>query len=351
MRIIYLTLMICLILIPANKGVAQDAPPPCPALPTPQLKKPAHQFGPLDGAVIDPTMANDALEVVGRFESGRRWNAIGTYNLISLGYLQWNWGAPKETLFKELFTQITPEAIALAGPSLQSDLLTLKAYSDALTGVHSPDISTKKKAAQSVIKNWIIQGSQPSVKSSVKANLSKWLDRPELRKIQRSVIDRFYLGPAFAYARQWHDDTKSQKPVDARLVTYFFDLTTFSGDPHKVWAEHVAAFRSPLLTPEATLKAAIDWLSSCKDFKQELGRIDDAIKTASYWQEKLDHHESLDDDQINLLVLGLLVAQRSTGVERGVKGYFQADVLTRRGIIMLGGYVGGKRTPDVMPKH
>jgi len=76
------------------------------------------------------------------------------------------------------------------------------------------------------------------------------------------------------------------------------------------------------------------------------------MKTAEYWKSRLTKNENVfDDDQVDLLVLGLLVAQRSTGVEHGVKGYFQADVLTRRGVIAVGGYGGGKLIPDVMSMH
>jgi hypothetical protein len=164
------------------------------------------------------------------------------------------------------------------------------------------------------------------------------------------------LGDAFFYARAWRRDTGSDKPVDARLVTYFFDLLTFNGGALGVWVPHVRQFRSTYTTGKATVDAVAVWLLSCQSFvspntqAKKLYALKDAVKSATYWKEKVQEKGDIyNDDQIDLLVLGLLRAQLSNGDDKpkGFHGVYQADVLTRRGVIAIGGYARGSQTPFI----
>jgi hypothetical protein len=316
-----------------------------------------HQFEPVTPAVIETQLADSAFSIVSLFESDEKdaFRTIGILNQISMGYLQWNWG-PTPTLFTQLFRVISAENIDLAAPFLQKDLLTLKEYSTELLKKEPahPDLETEEKAAHAVINSWetalphdsLVKG----VRKSVRTALGDWLASPPVRTAQRTLMED-YLQQGFALAKQWHMESGSQKPFDARLLAYFLDMAIFHWDTKGVWVEHVTCFRNQYSgQPKAIIDSVVAWLSSCGDFAGKLSRKKDAVKSASYWSQ-LFKKKNLDDEQLNLLVFALLVAQRLTGSEHHVKGYFQADALTGSGIITAGGYVGGKLIPDVMPAH
>jgi hypothetical protein len=170
-----------------------------------------------------------------------------------------------------------------------------------------------------------------------------------MKTVQLQLMNKV-LGQAFFYARAWRRDTNNHEPINARLVTYFFDLLTFNGGTAGLWVQHVQHYRSHYQTSRATLESVASWLSSCQNFfspttkQKRLYALKDAVRTANYWhQQAASTDTAYDEDRVDLLVLGLLRAQWSTGDDypKGFRGIYQADVLTRRGVIAIGGYARG----------
>ncbi len=124
----------------------------------------------------------------------------------------------------------------------------------------------------------------------------------------------------------------------------------------------VKAFRADYKTPRLTVNAVSDWLSTCDKFSDpnpnikdhKLYATKDALRSAAYWKSQVADNENVyDENQINLLVLGLLRAQRANldNKPRGFPGIYQADVLTRRGVIAIGGFArGSKEVLDFFPQ-
>jgi hypothetical protein len=327
---------------------AVDAQGTRPRLNPIQSVSPQEQAGDRD---IDDNIARKAIEVIGFFEAGGGdpWANVNNTDTISIGFMQWNWGT--RSIITTLFRKTSRQDIESAPSELQSDLRRLKDYSDNFNS------SDKAQIASSVISGWtravpndvLVNG----IRRSVRNNLTTWLNTAAMKSVQLRLMNR-ELGKAFFYARAWRRDTKSQKPIDARLVTYFFDLLTFNGGMQGLWTQHVRQFRSNYPTRKATIETVTNWLASCDEFYSpntqfhRLYNLRDALKNVTYWREKIAENENaFDDEQIDLLVLGLLRAQLSNGSDkpRGFPGIFQADVLTRRGVIALGGYARGSERP------
>lgn len=336
------------IAIEATVANAQQLPhlakcpaPPASSLPSPWPKP--FKFDPATGdTTIDESLASVAIPIVVLFETGKKkeaWGTVSAIDTLSVGAMQWNWSA--QTLFTQLFKETAYEDIADAKPVLQPDLRILKAYSEAINDASVPQAekALRRKAALTVIQNWKIGD---KIQKKIREQLSEWLSSQRMRAVQIRTRQVYYVAPAFSYARRWRQDTGSQKPIDARLVTYFLDLRTFNGDPHRFWVDHVRTLRSSYGTRKNAVGSVASWLDSCKKSPQLTG-IPDAVNSASHWRTKAD---ALDDEEVDLLLLGLLVARTSTGSGgTGVYGYFQADVLTRRGIVIAGGH-RGKFFPD-----
>ena len=312
-----------------------------------QIFLPHEQPGDRD---IDEGIADKAVNVLAFFESdgGNPWATVSNRETISVGFMQWNWET--RSLINLFFRQTGRDAIAAAPHEIEGDLSRLKDYSEA-------DTPEKRKAASAVISSWVTAAhGDPLVKGvrkSVRAALGVWLSTPAMMSVQKGLM-KDVLGDAFFYARAWRRDTGDQRPVDARLVTYFFDLLTFNGGTAGLWAPHVRQFRSDHPGRKAAVEAVAAWLSSCDGFISPKGKklyaLGDALKSAAYWKEKVDADENaFDDEQVDLLVLGLLRAQMSNGDDRpkGFHGIYQADVLTRRGVIAVGGYARGTKKPFV----
>lgn len=154
-----------------------------------------------------------------------------------------------------------------------------------------------------------------------------------------------------------------KKPATETLTTPLpkkqLKLSAFSRQAAETrgrWTQHVKQARSNYTTRKATIEAVTSWLASCDNFYspnthfKKLYTLKDALKNVRYWNEKVAENENaFDDEQIDLLVLGLLRAQLSNGNDkpRGFPGIFQADVLTRRGVIAIGGYARGSESSIV----
>lgn len=327
---------------------AVDAQGSRPMLNPVQIVSPREKSGDRN---IDDDIAGKAIEVIGFFEAGGAdpWANVSNTDTISIGFMQWNWGT--KSIITTLIKKTSRQDIESAPSKLQADLKKLKDYSDNLNS------SEKAQTASEVISSWIKPAPDDSlvsgIRKSVRNDLAAWLNTPAMKSVQLSIMNK-ELGTAFFYARAWRRDTGSEKPIDARLVTYFFDLLTFNGGTQGLWMQHVKRFRSGYPTHKATIEAVTSWLASCDNFTnpdtqyKKLYALKDALKNVKYWNEKIAQNENaFDDDQIDLLVLGLLRAQLSNGNDkpRGFPGIFQADVLTRRGVIAVGGYARGSENP------
>lgn len=302
---------------------------------------------------VDDDIAKKAIEVVSFFEAGGSdpWANVNNTDTISIGFMQWNWGT--RSIITSLFKKTSRQDIESAPSELQNDLKKLKDYSDNL------DSSKRAQIASSVISNWTKAAPNDSlvkgIRESVRNNLTTWLNTPAMKSVQLSIMNK-ELGTAFFYARAWRRDTGSEKPIDARLVTYFFDLLTFNDGTKGLWTQHVKQYRSNYPTRKATIEAITTWLASCDNFTnpntqfKKLYNLKDALNNVKYWKDKVTENEdAFDDDQVDLLVLGLLRAQLSNGNDkpRGFPGIFQADVLTRRGVIAIGGYARDSENPII----
>jgi hypothetical protein len=306
---------------------------------------------------VDLDMSKKAVDVVGFFESnGKPYQTISNHELISLGFLQWNWGT--QSLITEFFKAVSSSDIDLAPNQVKNDLSILKQYSESMT-------PSNRAKALAVVNSWITPTSSDplqkdvGVRKSIVENVGMWLGTPALQSVQLDLA-KGRLQESFFYARAWLRDTKSTNTLDARLVTYFFDLLVFNGGTSGLWADHVNAFRANYATRRLTVDAVSDWLSTCDKFynpntkHHKLYATKDGLRSAAYWKSQVADNENVyDENQINLLVLGLLRAQRSTGRNKplGFPGIYQADVLTRRGVIAIGGFArGSKEVLDFFPK-
>jgi len=305
---------------------------------------------------IQNDLAEKAIEIVGLFEAGGGdpWSNVSNHERVSIGFMQWNWAT--QTMIKQVFAGVDPEAIAAAPQALRPDLEILKALAD------QPGSADKQQQAAAVIDAWTSARSgdplQMGIRKSVRSGLQEWLNTPALKAVQRKLVDK-QLAQAFALARAWRRDTAVdgvEKPIDARLVAYFFDLVTFNGGRKGLWVAHVRDYRArvgPGRKP--TVEAVAAWLTSCAAFSnpntqhRRLYNAEDGRRSAAYWTEKVSHDDAaFSEDQVDLLVFGLLRAQASNGDNkpRGFPGIYQADVLTRRGVIALGsGFIRGSQTP------
>jgi hypothetical protein len=331
---------------------------PCPALDSQGNRR---SLGPLDSndrvikilpveqpgdRDVDAAIAEQAIDVIGFFESGggSPWGTVSDRDTISIGFMQWNWGT--QSLIDTFFRNTDRQYLDLAPVELRSDLSRLKDFSDTKT-------SQNKQRASSVIMSWTRKAPndpvEMGVRRGVRRNLNVWLSTPAMKTVQLQLMNKV-LGQAFFYARAWRRDTNNHEPINARLVTYFFDLLTFNGGTAGLWVQHVQHYRSHYQTSRATLESVASWLSSCQNFfspttkQKRLYALKDAVRTANYWhQQAASTDTAYDEDRVDLLVLGLLRAQWSTGDDypKGFRGIYQADVLTRRGVIAIGGYARG----------
>lgn len=335
---------------------AQKAPPPLPSCPAivnnapPDLDPPGVTVGSLKLPTkndVPASIARTAERVVGSFErdGGDPWKNVSTQDTISIGFMQWTWGSGSGSLIDTLLKEISDADISLAADDLQTDLKSLKAFSK------SPEDKDLKEAARAVIASWKeAEEDDPlvgGVRKSVRDGLQDWLGSKPVKAAQQRLVDRA-MQRAYAYASAWRRDIGSKQPPDERLVTYFFDLVTFNGGIKGVWVPHVRKFREGYADGPAAVTAVSDWLRSCKA-NERMYNFKDGIKSADYWARMVkDNPKALSEEQVDLLVHGLIRAHRSDGDDDGAgfPGIFQADVLTRRGVLAVGsGYIRGSSKP------
>jgi hypothetical protein len=312
-------------------STAAHAQPPCPTVT--QKKWPVLADAKTDTDLkLDTSktpallLAQQAVEIVGRFESGGAadpWLAVSNRERLSLGVLQWNWttGSLRRQLLKAL-----PDAAFDSAPSSIRD--GLRAIADG-----RPD-------AEQVITDWTTPRPGDKriygVRASVVRDLRTFLGSDALRRQQQALVAQT-MRKAYALSRAWmRDRTAGAKPpeeVDARTLAYFFDLETFNSGLSGLWLNHVREFRAQHASRADAVKVAADWIKSCQG--TQLYEVPDALRNADYWPS-LVSSTVLTDNQIDLFVLGLLRAWRSVGDDGKFPGIYQADVLNRRGIIALG---------------
>ena len=294
---------------------------------------------------IDEEIYKKALNAIGFFEAGGGdpWSNVNDTDTLSMGFLQWNWGTG--SLIDTLIANTSNNEISKADLSIQEDIKVLKNYANSRT-------SNNKTSSLTIISRWKNEATRNKVRA--------WLKTDEMKKVQDRIIRR-NMQKAFFYARAWLRDSGNEALIDARTVVYFFDLIVFNGNTAGVWVEHVKKFRSQFSNKKDTVNAISNWLLSCNNFVapikehkvnglkvlakyRKLYALKDSTKNANYWKSLVESNENaIDENQVNLLVFGLLRAQQSTGDDkpRAFNGVFQANVLNRRGVIAIGGYAVG----------
>jgi hypothetical protein len=334
--------------------------PPCPALRNgqriplrlPQVSESELQIDP--SVSVPDAIAKTAAGIVGTFEGGGGdpWITVSGQERVSLGFMQWNWATG--TLIKTFIKGLAEGDIDLAPARLRSDLAVLRSYATD---------PTKKGAATEIIDRWTIAAAGDpldrisGIRKSVTEDLKIWLATEPVKTLQMKLLDAD-MRRAYALARAWKRDSSNSAtvpPVDARLLASFFDLVTFNGGTAGIWLPQIRLFRHEHADAPSVVKAVSDWLHACNDsvipgFQHtRLYNRDEAAKNADYWSDLVRQDVSaFDEEQIDLLVFGFLRATRSAGSNppKGFPGIYQADVMSRRGVIALGsGYIRGGARP------
>jgi hypothetical protein len=291
------------------------------------------------------------MEIIGKFESGdnKPFANVSGHERLSIGFLQWNWDT--RSIFNDFFPAVSAGDIALAAPEIREDLLQIKNYSN------DQGNATKKAAAENVLNDWTTEKPgdvlSHSVRTTVYSKLSSWLDSDPIRKRQLQIIDGS-LKLAYAYSTKWRDAQSGggdTQPVDARLLASFFDLIVFNGGRQGIWYPQVKSFRATYKTNKEIINVVTDWLKACDKasfphFKHSrMYNRQDGVKSAVYWSGLISEaDDAFDSYHIDLFIFGFLRALQSNGDNKpnGFKGIYQADVMTRRGVIALGsGYIRG----------
>jgi hypothetical protein len=334
---------------------------PCPALkvgkPFPLPIAPvADSALRLDSFIPAPDeLSKTAAEIVGKFESGGGdpWVAVSGHERVSIGVLQWNWSSG--SLISVFFRSLPDRDIDLAPAQIRGDLRVLKSYADDKTN------ASKRELALSIVDGWTSHRSDDplirGVRKTVTGDLRLWLATPPIRAHQTRLLDSD-MRQAYALARAWRRDSAGDGlivPVDARLLATFFDLVVFNGGRAGIWVPHVRRFQQEHADERSVITYVSDWLRSCNDTfvtGKEHPRMytrEDGVRNAKYWSELISRNGSLfREDQIDLFIFGFLRATRSIGSNppKGFPGIYQADVMTRRGVIALGsGYVRRSANP------
>ena len=243
--------------IAPSAGGAQPGPT-CPALVNgkrPDLSASEVSDGALRldaGVPVPPAFARQAMNIVGRFESGGAdpWTGVSSQERVSVGFMQWNWITG--SLLSPFMRNIEDAWLAHAPEPLRPDLQTLRAAARN---------QAPRSAASAVIDRWTSPASGDplvgGIRQSVKSGLSAWLGSEPMRTYQASLVDT-QMRKAYALARAWRRDTAasgSPQDVDERLLASFFDLVTFNGDRAGIWIQHVRNFRATHRTRPAVIEA------------------------------------------------------------------------------------------------
>lgn len=273
----------------------------------------------------DPSAAyiERALQMIGMYESGGAadpWITVSNQEHLSLGYLQWNYD--ERTLQSQLLTGVDLNS---APKEIRDGLIKIANGSNL--------------DALKVISNWTApSNSEPriyGVRKSVVTDLQAFIGSPAMRVHQKKI-----MAPRLRRANQlacaWCRDALGSPVASVRAFTFFFDVVVFNGDLANLWVQHVKALKPELRTPLGATQYVAQWLDTCRDTR--LYSLADGQKNAVYWQKVAEENkDQLDEEQIELLLLAMLRAQRSN-LSNGTSldGIYQVDVLNRHGTIAIG---------------
>jgi len=266
-----------------------------------------------------------ALPIVGFFESSSvdPFTNISSTDTISLGYMQWNWGT--KSLINTFMATVRPTDIALADGKIQPVLTTLKMFADKPATIS--EISGQQAAAQLLANRALVQ---------------TWLATEQLRLRQKEMM-KPTLSLAYSLSKKWLEPLKSI-PDAVRLQTfvYFVDLVVYNGGRAGIWREHVDAFRKDRTSMDIA-DLIYKWTLACQEVRRptphpSIYNAPEALSNAQLWKNKIDADATVfSENEIDLWVFGFLRAVTSNGDDapKGFPGIFQADVLSRRGVVAL----------------
>lgn len=303
---------------------------------------------------VPSDLAQSARAIIARLEAGGgdAYLNVGGIDGISLGYLQWNHGTG--SLYDTFLRDLDPVAVQAAPISIRRDLQLLKER--AVGAATAAD-------ANRVIADWTT--ARPGdplasrVRRSVRRDLSIWLGSPLVRLHQDSLVNR-RMQSSYRLARAWvaATDPSGARPVDSRLLAYFFDLEVFNGDRAGLWVGHVRPLRAQYDTPAKVMAFVSEWVEKCRGHinpsatDSRLYNVATASKNARYWSALVRTEPArFDPMALDLIVFGYLRAIRSVGKngDRGFPGIFQADVFNRRALIAIGkGHHNGATAPSLI---
>lgn len=237
-------------------------------------------------------------DLIGRFENGDEpyRGATGDFDGqgISCGVLQWNIGQN----------------------SLQP---MIRAAGEAVVMAHMPEFgrtmwracTASTQQGLSIVRGWQSHG---KLLQNPRRELQQLMGSPRLRELQddriRAVAER-----AEALARGWAVARNGGVRTRQQLV-FFFDVVTQNGSMKDLGFADVSAFKSAAGTGRAD-DLVCDWLAGLDD---NFWGWKDAHRNAALWRD------TTTGEDVDLLVLAYLRAQKSTLKARG-------DVLNRKGTI------------------
>lgn len=259
-----------------------------------------------------------------------RWDTVtGLQEGLSLGALQWNRRA--RTLYTELLRDLPDEVVAAAGPNIRDGIA-------AMTVAHRG--KREQQAADAHLAAWKnpAPGLVRGLRQVAYAELKAFVAGP-LRPRQQKLLDE-RMSNAWRMATAFEQDRGRTEAPGLVQLAFFFDLNVFAGRD-SLWVPHVEALRSAYPTPRALIEAVADWLEGCHPSGIYDAEI--ALDNAAHWRRLATEADSMSQFRLDLLSLALLRAQRASADNgTGLRGIYQARLMHRLGIIVLGeGYVNG----------
>lgn len=295
------------------------------------------------------------MDLVATFEAGRRdrdaaYGNVSTTDVISLGYLQWNYNAG--SLFTRLLKDATTPMIDAAHAAIRDDISRLSRVG-----------SGNKRAVLGLIQGW--KSKTGAFKATRRTQLEEWLRSQPMRDRQDKLLSRRFQS-ALQRSDAWQialDQPTDGKAAQRAFYT-FVDIEVFNGDLNGLWVPHVQTFRSQFTQSTEMMDFISAWVDDCASFVfagqakhdgklyspeyRKLYRRKETPLSMAEWRRLLAANDPrLDDAALNLIALGYLRALRSNGNDypNGFGGVFELDVLNRRGMTATGvGVLPGERT-------
>jgi hypothetical protein len=305
---------------------------------------------------IEPTLApareiptpwvDGAMDIIALFEAGSRdrdaaYGNVSTTDVISLGYLQWNYNVG--SLFTALLGQSSEQMIDAAPVAIRSEVARL-----ANIGDHN------KREALGIIQEWKTTGG--SFRATKRAQLQEWLRSGPMRERQDQLVAR-RLKSALRRSDAWQValDQEIEGKAAQRAFYTFVDIEVFNGDLNGLWVPHIREFRSQFSSPLEMMDFISSWVDDCVKyrfggkaqhngkayspaFKKLYRRKETPLSMADWRRLVAQNDPRVDESALNLIALGYLRALRSNGKDfpNGFGGVFELDVLNRRGMMATG---------------